>query len=66
MENLKRILNNQEPILPNDSIDGNIEKAVFLEEGTDEDWEEYDHKENKGWGKFISKVFNLNSEKSSE
>lgn len=53
------MLNNQEPILPDDDSKPD---GMFLDEGTEEDWEEYDKKENKGWGGFINKVFNLNKE----
>jgi len=42
----------------NDSIgDG---KAVFLENGTDDDFEEYERDITKGWGGFYKKVFNIN------
>jgi len=33
-------------------------KAVFLELGTDEEYEEYVMKEDRGWGGFIKKIFN--------
>ena len=34
-------------------------KAVFMENGTDDDFEEFDRKENKGWSGFYKKVKNL-------
>jgi hypothetical protein len=35
-------------------------KAVFMEFGTEDEFEEYRHNEDLGWGGFIKKVFNLN------
>lgn len=35
-------------------------KAVFIELGTDEEYEDYVMKEERGWGNFIKKVFNPN------
>jgi hypothetical protein len=34
-------------------------KGVFFGEMTDEEYEEYDHLENKGWKGFINKVKNI-------
>ena len=36
-------------------------EGVFLEEGTEEEYEDYDKKENKGWGNFIKDIFNLDN-----
>lgn len=36
-------------------------KAVFLELGTEEEYEEFVKKEEQGWGPFFKKVFNLKS-----
>lgn len=37
--------------------------AIFLEEGTEDEFEEYVHLEEKGWGGFIKKVFSINDTK---
>jgi hypothetical protein len=37
-------------------------KAVFIELGTDDEYEEYVKNEVHGWGGFIKKVFNLNKD----
>ena len=34
-------------------------KAVFLSDGTEEDYQEHDRNVNKGWGPFIKKALNL-------
>jgi hypothetical protein len=35
--------------------------GVFLSEMTEEEYEDYDRRENKGWKGFYKKVFNLNA-----
>lgn len=35
-------------------------KAVFLEDGTEDEFQEYVQNEERGWGSFINKIKNLN------
>lgn len=39
-------------------------KAVFLSDGTEDEYQEYDRNVNKGWGPFIKKALNLKSHES--
>lgn len=41
-------------------------KAAFFELGSDEEFEEYKHNEELGWGGFIKKIFNLSSKQNFE
>jgi len=38
-------------------------KAVFLSEGTDGEYEEHIENEERGWGEFKRKIFNLGKKK---
>lgn len=57
LENLKRVLNNQAPILPESDEAPN---GTFISDGTEEDYDDYVLKEKQGWGGFYKKIFNLN------
>ena len=41
-------------------------KGVFLEDMTDEEYEDWVMKEEKGWKGFINKVFNLKSNEAND
>ena len=41
-------------------------KAVFLEEGTDEDFERFVEEEERGWKGFFNKIRNLNNKDENE
>lgn len=54
MQKLKAVLKTDPPV-----GDGG---AVFISEGTEEDYEEHDRLENKGWKGFYKKITNLNKD----